>query len=46
MPTTGRHSFNASRRSVQGDNQLYPNLSGMDIEMSNLQEEDQVSFFF
>lgn len=44
MPTTGRHSYGrqASSRSEQSDNQLYPNLTGMDIEMSNL-EEDRVS---
>jgi len=44
MPTTGRHySFGrqTSRRS-EGENQLYPDLTGMDIEMSNL-EEDRVN---
>lgn len=44
MPTTGRHySFGRQTSSrSEGDNQLYPNLTGMDIEMSNL-EEDRVS---
>lgn len=42
MPTSGRQSFRSRARSEQGDDRLYPNLSGMDIEMSNL-EEDRVS---
>lgn len=40
MPTTGRHSsIRSNRHSEASENQLYPNLSGMDIEMSNLNEE-------
>ncbi|XP_046647042.1 rhomboid-related protein 2-like [Daphnia pulicaria] len=41
MPTTGRHySFGRQTSSrSEGDNQLYPNLTGMDIEMSNLEED-------